>query len=108
MEQIHRPRVTCCQLRGRETPCTTGRSDAFVARIVLLAAAPSRLYRFVLSFWLNLDLTMRRVYLETSVISYLSAIPSRDLVVAGNQQVTRDWWQQRTRFEQAVERVTGF
>jgi predicted nucleic acid-binding protein len=42
---------------------------------------------------------MRRVYLETSVISYLSAFPSRDLVVAGHQQVTRDWWEQRTRFE---------
>ena len=42
---------------------------------------------------------MTRVYLETSVISYLSAFPSRDLVVAGKQQVTRDWWAQRQRFE---------
>jgi predicted nucleic acid-binding protein len=41
----------------------------------------------------------RRVYLETSVISYLAALPSRDVVVAGNQQVTRDWWARRSRFE---------
>jgi len=41
----------------------------------------------------------RRVYLETSVISYLAALPSRDVVVAGHQQVTRDWWEGRTRFE---------
>jgi len=32
-----------------------------------------------------------RVYLETSVISYLAALPSRDLVVAAHQQITREW-----------------
>ena len=35
---------------------------------------------------------MKSIYLESSVISYLAARPSRDLVVAGNQQVTREWW----------------
>lgn len=33
-----------------------------------------------------------RVYVETSVISCLTAWASRDVVVAGHQQVTRDWW----------------
>ena len=33
-----------------------------------------------------------RVYVETTVISYLSARPARDVVVAGHQQSTRDWW----------------
>ncbi len=42
---------------------------------------------------------MARVYLETSIVSYVSAFPSRDLVVAGHQQVTRDWWDQRTTYE---------
>ena len=32
------------------------------------------------------------VYIETSVISYLVARPSRDVVVAADQQVTREWW----------------
>jgi hypothetical protein len=43
---------------------------------------------------------MQTVYVETSIISYLAAYPSRDLVVAAHQQITRDWWQQvRARFE---------
>jgi predicted nucleic acid-binding protein len=41
----------------------------------------------------------RRVYVETSVFSYLAARPSRDLLVAGHQQVTREWWDLRHRFE---------
>lgn len=35
------------------------------------------------------------VYVETSVISYLTSRPSRDLVVAGHQQITQDWWERR-------------
>lgn len=35
------------------------------------------------------------VYIETSVISYLTARPSRDLVIAGHQQTTQDWWETR-------------
>ena len=33
-----------------------------------------------------------RVCVETTVISYLTARPARDMVVAGHQQSTRDWW----------------
>lgn len=36
-----------------------------------------------------------KVYLETSVISYLTSRPSRDVVIAGHQQTTRDWWENR-------------
>ncbi|HEV2146427.1 MAG TPA: type II toxin-antitoxin system VapC family toxin [Longimicrobiaceae bacterium] len=47
-----------------------------------------------------------RVYVETSIISYLTARPSRDLVVAGHQQLTLDWWQtQRPRFRICVSQL---
>lgn len=36
-----------------------------------------------------------KVYLETTIASYLTAWPSRDLVMAANQEVTREWWAQR-------------
>ncbi len=43
---------------------------------------------------------MVKVYLETSFVSYLVARRSRDLIVAGRQQLTIDWWeQQRAKFE---------
>lgn len=32
------------------------------------------------------------VYIETTIISYLTAHPSRDLIVAGHQQLTHEWW----------------
>jgi predicted nucleic acid-binding protein len=32
------------------------------------------------------------VYVETSVISYLAARPSREIITAGHQQTTHDWW----------------
>lgn len=35
---------------------------------------------------------MQTVYLETTVIGYLTSRPSRDLVVAAHQQLTREWW----------------
>ena len=37
----------------------------------------------------------RRVYLETTVISYLTARPSRTVVGAAHQQITLDWWERR-------------
>ena len=38
-----------------------------------------------------------KIYLETTIISYLAARPSKDLITAAHQQVTRDWWQNRRR-----------
>ena len=38
---------------------------------------------------------MQTVYIETSVLGYLTSRPSRDLLVAAHQQVTVDWWENR-------------
>jgi hypothetical protein len=35
------------------------------------------------------------VYIETSIVSYLVARPSRDSVMAARQRQTRDWWVNR-------------
>jgi hypothetical protein len=53
-----------------------------------------------------------RVYIETTFVSYLTARPSRDLVVAAHQQLTREWWDHsRVDYElcisQAVLREAG-
>ena len=44
--------------------------------------------------------TKKKVYIETSVVSYLTARPSSDLLAAAWQKVTVDWWdRQRHRFD---------
>ena len=40
-----------------------------------------------------------KVYIETSVVSYLTSLPSRDIVVAAHQQITHAWWATRERYD---------
>jgi hypothetical protein len=40
-----------------------------------------------------------KIYLETTIVSYLTARASRDLVLAAHQQLTREWWEIRSRFD---------
>src|SRR3954469_12588649 len=46
-----------------------------------------------------------RVYVETTIPSCLTAWPSRDLVRAAQQQVTREWWDRRITFDLYVSRM---
>src|SRR5437899_5634565 len=52
------------------------------------------------------NITRADVYIETSIVSYLTARPSRDLLVAAHQQLTVAWWdEQRTHYELFTSQV---
>lgn len=55
---------------------------------------------------------METLYVETTIVSYLVANPSRDPILAAHQLLTRQWWQdERTRYgcvtSQEVVREAG-
>jgi len=48
-------------------------------------------------------------YLDSNVISYLTAWPSRDIVSLAHQQLTREWWdRQRHGFELHISELVAF
>ena len=51
--------------------------------------------------------TIPRVNLETSIISYLSARPSRDVVLAAHQALTRRWWRGRRDYSLFVSQTVA-
>lgn len=36
-----------------------------------------------------------KVYVETTIVSYLTARLSKDLIIAAHQQITQEWWENR-------------
>jgi len=44
-------------------------------------------------------LQMETIYIETTIVSYLVANPSRDLILTAHQEITREWWrEERARY----------
>ncbi|MBI1763200.1 MAG: type II toxin-antitoxin system VapC family toxin [Acidobacteria bacterium] len=49
---------------------------------------------------------MAKVYIETSMVSYLVARRSRDLIVAARQQLANDWWDnEREKYDLFISEV---
>ena len=53
----------------------------------------------------KLQVVKRKIYVETSVISYLTARPSKTIIGAAHQQLTRAWWEKRGQYELVVSEV---
>lgn len=50
---------------------------------------------------------MEKIYIETSIVSYATAWPSRDIETAARQQQARDWWKtEREKFELVTSQLT--
>lgn len=41
----------------------------------------------------------RKIYIETSIISYLTARPSSTIIGAAHQQITLAWWEKRSDYD---------
>lgn len=51
-------------------------------------------------------ITKQRVYIETSVLSYLTSRSSKDKIVAAHQIVTKEWWKKQSpKFELCISEI---
>ena len=50
-------------------------------------------------------MTRPKVYVETTVVSYLVALPTGDIIQMAHQEITRQWWERRDRFDLYVSRA---
>ncbi len=50
---------------------------------------------------------MKKVYIETTIPSYLAAKPSRDIFILAHQEVTREWWEDdKDKYDDAAQMKT--
>ena len=47
----------------------------------------------------------QKLYVETSIVSYLTSRPSRDVVINANQQLAQEWWESRHNFDLFVSEL---
>ena len=48
-----------------------------------------------------------KLYVGTSIISYLTARPNRDVVINANQQLAQEWWESRHNFDLFVSELVA-
>lgn len=72
---------------------------------IVRAALGLSVVKCVYEFWLSLEgryinfnaimapinMSLKKLYLETTIPSYMLAKPSRDILVLGRQEITRKW-----------------
>ena len=46
-----------------------------------------------------------RTYVESTIVSYLTARPTRDLVRAAEQEITQEWWDNRHTFDLYISQL---
>ncbi len=46
-----------------------------------------------------------KLYVETSIVSYLTSRPSRDVVINANQQLAQEWWENRQIFDLFISQL---
>jgi len=56
----------------------------------------------VSGFLASAQIMKRKIYIETSVISYLTARPSKTILGAAHQKITLAWWETRSQYELLV------
>lgn len=47
----------------------------------------------------------QKIYIETSVVSYLTARSSKDIIIAGHQLATRDFWKLLPQFDSFISEL---
>ena len=47
----------------------------------------------------------QKIYIETSVVSYLTARPSKDVIIAGHQLATREFWELLPQFDPYISEL---
>lgn len=46
-----------------------------------------------------------KLYVETSIVSYLTSRPSRDVVINANQQLAQEWWDTRQNLDLFISQI---
>ena len=77
-------------------------ADVFIATLAQLAGLVPSPIRGALGsyvYWPSILIikfsTVKKVYIETTIISYLTAKPSKNVLAAAWQELTREWWDRR-------------